>query len=565
MKSTIANNTKPLEFDYEMVWREQQHEFIVSFDGGEGIRLQDVALISIADSESDDDSSGILHENGRGVPAPNGAIDEYDASEGPFLLDFLPVACSSPKIHLASIHEKENDQSKYYYPTTPSVMKESRKAVPVVTPPTTPSTPFSCGSDSTTLGCQTSNSSQDGFQKEADILLNGPRDDSMIAFASCTTMTDRLNTSCPKTSDRNSSRLFEEEYGPIRREIPWSSGNSEATTDRASNISFAKLASTIITSQGSKKFVEPLDRISQLLESKGVGRGIASIQEIRASSTLRLFIDDFSEANFWPLLDSLYFNWNLQKLIIFRRRQSDHCRVRTQQEMDCLFRVLNRLASCLSEMHLWSFCPEDQGVLSRGLANFASLEYVQIHLETGSLSTMFAKALTSLPNLVSLEVEVSESFHLSTLLDSPSLGVLSVICSDSERFSFPDEEIVKFAKKLEANTSLHVLSLEPLISSTIALPAIMDALRRNNRTLQTFQFSSTVSPTENGDYTLQSILDCLNETALRVLWNHCNESWSVSSEMKQKVLQVLNSNKTIEQFHVFSESTDYWTEKSSIL
>jgi len=576
--------TKPqqrLDYNFELVWREEEPEFIVGFGEGEQRRQKnDIAISSIfADSESEDDddeSSGILSKGGQKENSPLAFLKGDVSSGDSFLFDFFSTTCSSPKQQLAYRHDDEKD-AVVDYVVTPDTIKERRKSIPIVTPPTAQSTPFSCSSDATSPGCPLSSSSQDTYKKDADIILNNPSDDLMNAFPSCSSMNsvakklfhDRddyyLDKTPIKISDQRSSLNLPEDYGPIRREIPWSSGSSETTTDHASNVTFAKLASTIISSQGSRKtVVEPLDRIATMLESKGVGRGTAGIQNIRALSTIRLFIDDYSEANFWSLLDSLYFNLNIRKLILFRRRQCDRSLVRTQQEMDCLFRVVNRLASSLSEIHLWGCNPEDQGVLSRGLANNASLEYVQLHFETGSLSTMFSKALASLPNLVSLEVDVKESFQLSLLLDSPSLGVLSVICPESARFTFPDEEMVRFCEKLEENKNLQVLSIEPLISVTVALPALMGVLKRKkNRTLQTLQFSS--APPKNQDDALLPILRSLNKTSLRVLWNHCYESWNVSPSVQQKLLRILNLNRTLEQCQVFAESNDYWREKCSIL
>ena len=576
----MAKPQQRLEYDFELAWREEEHEFIVGFGEGEQRRREiDIPLASIfADSESEDDddeSSGIVSKKGQKERPPLSFLKEEVSSGESFLFDFFSTTCSSPKHQLAHIHDDEKD-SVIDYVMTPDTIKERRKSIPIVTPPTAQSTPFSCSTDATSPGCPLSSSSQDTYRKDADIILNNPSDEIMNAFPSCSSMNsvakklfhDRdeyyLDPTPIKISNQRNSLHLPEEYGPIRREIPWSSGSSEATTDHASNVTFAKLASTIISSQGSRKTVEPMDRIATMLESKGVGRGTAGIQNIRALSTIRLFIDDYSDANFWPLLDSLYFNLNIRKLILFRRRQCDRSLVRTQQEMDCLFRVVNRLASSLSEIHMWGCNTEDQGVLSRGLANNASLEYVQLHFETGSLSTMFSKALTSLPNLVSLEVEVTESFQLSLLLDSPSLGVLSVICPASARFTFPDEEMVRFSEKLEENKNLQVLSIEPLISVTVALPAIVAVLKRKkNRTIQTLQFSS--APPKNQDDALLPILESLNKTSLRVLWNNCHESWNVSHKVQQRLLQVLNLNTTLEQCQVFAESNDYWTEKCSIL
>jgi len=593
------------ENDFDPVWREQSHEFIIGFAGEEERRQQikQTSLINnIADSDSEDEeSSGILpqEEDSSSIDLhlrTKVAIvedDDDDGHEEPFFLRFFSGGCTSQETDLGSNMKHVKDQ-KLDGTTTQSSTKEGKRLISVVTPPTAPVTPCSCSSNSADPACPLPISALDTpSRREPDIILNSPSHDLLDVFPSCTSMNHvakslfeydeihppmRLRKS-GTDQQRNRLRLAED-YGPIRRELPCSSRNSEATTDPSSNVTFAKLASTLITSQGSKKFVEPLDRIATLLELKGVGRGTSSIQQVREASTLRLHIDEYSEANFWPLLDSLYFNLNLQKLVLFRHRHDDQqCQTRTIQEMDCLFRVLNRLASSLSEIHLWGISPEDQIVLSRGLlANNASLEYVQIHLESGSLSPLLARTLTRLPNLVSLEVEVTERFPLSLLLDCPTLTVLSVICKESTRFMLPDEEVVKFSEKLKENKVLQVLSIDPFISSAVGLPAILTALRSENyRGLDTLQFSSapftsssssssSLYPEEEVmDTTLEIILDLLGATSLRVLWNNCYESWVVSPQMQQRVLHFLSQNRSMEQFHVFVESNEYWTEKCNIL
>ncbi len=373
-----------------------------------------------------------------------------------------------------------------------------------------------------------------------------------------------------RPSERVMKSNLPEDHGPIRRHVPFheaiSSTNSEATTDHANNVSFAKLACMIITSQAAKKVVEPMDRIAAILELKGVGRGTTSLRELRESNSLRLFLDDYSEANYWPMLDSLCFNKCLQKLVVFRNGKTAMSRVRTDQEMDCFFRVLTRLTSTtLSELHLWNFGPDDQSTLCRGLAYNTSLEYIQIHLETGAISPSLCRTLATLPKLVSLEIEVSSSFAISELLSSTSLGVLSVICTNNP-FYFDSKEILRFAKKLEANTTLSVLSIEPCISSDASLSAILHTLKTKNRSLETFQFSSAAFTVEEGDGVVELMLNTLHANShLRVLWNHLYESWSVSANMRQKVLGALQQHKTIQQFHIFPEAADFWFKKNNIL
>ena len=122
------------------------------------------------------------------------------------------------------------------------------------------------------------------------------------------------------------------------------------------------------------------------------------------------------------------------------------------------------------------------------------------------------------------------------------------------------------AHALQYNTALSVLSLEPYICSSRALPAIFQVLKTSNRCLETFQFSCEISTFEEGDWALQQMLDTLQANSkLRVLWNNCYESWSVTAPMRQRALQVLQNHESIEQFHVFPEAADYWYHKNNIL
>jgi hypothetical protein len=232
--------------------------------------------------------------------------------------------------------------------------------------------------------------------------------------------------------------------------------------------------------------------------------------------------------------------------------------------MDCLFRVINR-SYTLTDLLLSNFGPEDLCYLSRGLAHHASLQHLQIHFETGTLSHSFCRILATLPNLISLEAQVCHTFPISELLNSTSLSIISILCSKTA-FAFAGEEMLRLAKNLEHNTTLSVLSLEPFICSNVALPAILHVLKTSNRCLETFQFSCGIATFELGDWALEQMLDTLEANSqLRVLWNNCYESWSVTAPMRQRALQVLKQHQSIEQFHVYPEPADYWYRKNNIL
>jgi hypothetical protein len=302
-----------------------------------------------------------------------------------------------------------------------------------------------------------------------------------------------------------------------------------------------------------------------LLESKGVGTGISSrltqaFFKIKGDETLRLFLDDYSEVDYWPFLDALNSDEVVQKIVVFRKRQTDRVRTRSTQELDCFFHILHNLSS-LRELHLWNFTQDDLQVLSNGIANHPWLEYVQLHFESGTMDYGLSKALASLPSLISLELEVNATFPAAPLLDSQSLNVLSII---SNQFDFELEHITELVNKLERNSVLTVLDLEPRIP-TDGLLVLMNALR-TNRSLDTLQFCCHSANEEEADSLLQEVLETFSvNTNLRVIWNHSYESWSVTEGMKTKVLDVLRRNGTLEQFHVFVEDPNFWYKKNRLL
>ena len=122
------------------------------------------------------------------------------------------------------------------------------------------------------------------------------------------------------------------------------------------------------------------------------------------------------------------------------------------------------------------------------------------------------------------------------------------------------------ANSLRGNQSLCVLDLEPIISVQDALPAIMEVLRADNRSLETFQFSCVAESESDGDLAMEKVLGAMEANpGIRVLWNNNYESWTVSTEMQKKVLESLRGHASIQQFHVFLEDANYWYKKNNIL
>ena len=552
----------------ELVWLESSsHNYAVTLDNQDGTEEDVVSFVSSSDMSNEDNSS-------QEADSRNNSSASTPSRSRRVPLASLTVSKKAAEDNVQHVLVRKETKT-----SLRAGERENRSF-------------FRCGFDST---CESLSSSESTAGADDDTLQTEPDEEIQMAShvldttskwseaCSCVSMFDdsghtsllqsakenRQRAFSRRTSDHCIRRNLPEEHGPIRRDLndddAISYKNSEATTETASNVSYPKLASTILTSQASKKAVEPMDRTAALLESKGVGRGMSSVKRIRESINLRLFLDDYSHAHYWPLLDSLVFNKCLRKLVLFRRRKTDLFRIRTHQEIDCLFRVLNCRTCTLSELHLWNFGPDDQPILARALAYNFTLEYLQLHLETGTINSFLATALATLPKLVSLEAEVSSSFPVATLLDSKSLAVLTIICTDNP-FDLDVDETLALARKLEFNQTLSILNLEPCISCDLGLPAILECLQSSNRTLETFQFSCATSNVQQGDRAMEYVLEVLHTNpTLRVAWNNCYESWTVSPKMRQKVLQTLQENQTIQQFHIFAEAADYWHKKNNVL
>ena len=302
--------------------------------------------------------------------------------------------------------------------------------------------------------------------------------------------------------------------------------------------------------------------MSELFEWKVMPKdkedGGQRLRGVENAKFLRLFLDDYTKGQFWPLLESLHSNQNITKMVLFRNRQREIVKTRSMPEMECFYFVLATLP--LRELHLWNFRPEDLPLLSQNLDKLQHLKYIQLHMSSGTVDATLLESLASLPTLISLELEVSESFSIAPVLKSKSLSILGVICSN---FEFEVDHIEAMSKSLETNSALTVLDLEPKMPP-FCLMALIQALRRND-TLETFQFSCEADGPD-ADSAVLEILNTISENSrLRVLWNHCYESLAVNDTIKDATLQILDKHETMEQFHVFCEEPNYIYKKNVLL
>ena len=276
--------------------------------------------------------------------------------------------------------------------------------------------------------------------------------------------------------------------------------------------------------------------------------------DVKTAKSLNLFIDEYPQSSFFSLLDSLQFNNDIERIDVFRKRTTnEEIRTRTSDDMDTLFHVIRNLSN-LVELVLWNFHPEDLSSFCLGIADHLSIGNLQLHMECGTLDNQSAEAIASMPSLVSLELEVNESFPVWSLLESKSMVLLGVV---SNSFDFEANDVLRLAGRIRTNSVLRVLDLEPRIPSW-CIGAVMASLRFSHTSrLETFRFSCQNDSEDQGDACMAEILKTIEyETPLRVLWNHSRESFSVSEGIRRKTMLAARRNPSLEQFHLFVESDE---------
>jgi len=328
---------------------------------------------------------------------------------------------------------------------------------------------------------------------------------------------------------------------------------------------------------------------------------------IRYGTVCRLFIDKYTEEEFWDILDALNSNHVVQKIVIFRSKEVEveadendddqnqnigssskepqQQRRRPSDDVDYLFHVIRSLRT-LTELNMWNLTNDDLASLSLGLVDHPSIVYLQLHMiKGGTLDETVGKAITTMPRLVSLEVEVAKSFPLWPFAtSSQSLSVLSVV---SSRFKWESRHVLQFADRLERNGGdvLTVLDLEPEMTCE-CLCAMISSIRSSSSSsssssvstnrdeegyvsrLETFQFNCQTEDKAEGDELCEELSKLVdsNKHHLRVVWNHRYESLAINNEMSEPtILKSIESSSSIEQFHVFVEHHEFSSQKEKLL
>ena len=275
--------------------------------------------------------------------------------------------------------------------------------------------------------------------------------------------------------------------------------------------------------------------------------------DVKTAKSLNLYIDEYPQTSFFSLLDTLQSNNVIERIVIFRNRTSDgEMRTRFPEDIDNLFNVIQHLSETLVELVLWNFHEEDLSSFCKGMIKHRSIRHLQLHMEYGTLDQQTVETIASMPALISLELEVNDSFPVWSLLESDSLVLLGVAASTN--YEFEANDILRLAARIRSNTTLRVLDLEPRIPSW-CIGTVMASLQfsRTSR-LETFRFSCRNSNQFQGDACMEEILNVIEyETPLRVLWNHSHESFFVSDAVRQKTMMAVSRNPSLEQFRLFAE------------
>ena len=279
---------------------------------------------------------------------------------------------------------------------------------------------------------------------------------------------------------------------------------------------------------------------------------INKFSDVMTAKSLNLYIDEYPQTSFFSLLDSLQSNSVIERIEVFRKRTTnEEIRTRTIKDMDSLFHVIHNL-STLAELVLWNFHPKDLSSLCLGIVDNMSIKYLQLHMECGTLDQQAVEIISSMPSLLSLELEVNESFPLWSLLESNSLVLLGVF---SACFDFDPNDVLRLSGRIRTNSVLRVLDLEPRIPSW-CIGAVMASLRFSHTSqLETFRFSCRNDNKEQGDACMAEILKTIEyETSLRVLWNYSCTSFSVSEEMRRRTMLAVNRNPSLKEFRLFAKN-----------
>jgi hypothetical protein len=265
-----------------------------------------------------------------------------------------------------------------------------------------------------------------------------------------------------------------------------------------------------------------------------------------------LYVDDYDPSTFQLLIENLLENTGLTAVKVYRLQEHNNRRIRSTPEMARLFSALRALRN-LEKLELCNMEEAELEMITSIIKRHPTLTHFRLHYTHGGVDTDFLQALVGAPLLGNISLEIHKSFPMRILFESKTLQHLSVW---SHLFKFQDVHFVAAMQILEHNDTLLTLDLKPRISS-LAVRALSFAIDEN-KGLTTLKFSFR-GDTPQGDQVvagkmLLHLAHALTRNSkLQVIQNYSAKQVQVSAADEARMMELLESNNTIEQLEIFDD------------
>lgn len=271
---------------------------------------------------------------------------------------------------------------------------------------------------------------------------------------------------------------------------------------------------------------------------------------------MRLYIDDYDANFFIKLMDNLMGQPCIVKLDVHRGTN----RKRTTSELSLLFQVVQSLVN-LQTLHLTNIQMIDLDDLHDAIFGHRKLKRIQLRMMAGGIDDTVLRTLNTLPRLAEVSFETTESLDVSVLLRSSTIRKLHL----SGVYTFSNAHVMAMVPHLECNTVLHELDFEPQISF-LAFKFLAHTLRIN-RSIHVLQVN--IEPTASHalvNQVMNEIATVLTlNSSLRAINNINHESLQPTMSSCRRILRALETNLTIEHFHLFREDSSFANRKKDVL
>ncbi len=271
---------------------------------------------------------------------------------------------------------------------------------------------------------------------------------------------------------------------------------------------------------------------------------------------MRLYIDDYDPTFFSTLLENLMGQSCIVKLDLHFGTN----RKRSSSEMLLLFEMIQSLDH-LETLHLSNLVARDLENLQRAFFAHQGLKRIRLCMMAGGIDATTLRSLCTIPHLTEISLETTQSLDVSPLLRSTTLRKLNLcgMCILS------NAHIMAMVPILECNTVLHELDLEPQISF-LAFKFLAHALRIN-RSIQVLQVNieSTASRSLENQVMKEIATVLILNSSLRELNNINHDRLQPSTDSCRRIMRSLETNLSIEHFHLFREDSSFANRKKDVL